>query len=104
MNEGVPIVCDLGALSVEGRARETALLAEFKTVAGAAVETETGYRFTVPGDAGTLARLAEFLALERQCCPFLAFELAVPAGRGPLTVHIHGAPGVKAFVRATFRD
>jgi len=98
----VPITCDLGALSPEERAREQTLLAEFKLTSGEPQETANGFRFVLRNDPPWLGRLGEFLALERLCCPFLNFELVVPAGRQPVSLHISGEPAVKPFVRSVF--
>jgi hypothetical protein len=65
-----PIACDLGALSSAQRAREQALLAEFRRVFRDAQETDQGYRVVIPDDPLMLSRLGELVALERLCCPF----------------------------------
>ena len=96
------IACDLGALSTGQRLHEQELLAEFRAAVREPQETETGFRFVLSEDPALLARLGEFLALERLCCPFLNFELAVPAGREPVSLHIYGEPAVKPFVRSVF--
>lgn len=98
----LPIACDLEALSREQRAREQTLLTELKTAFARPQETESGFRVVLAPDPGLLGRLGEFLALERICCPFLNFDLAVSEGRGPVTLHIHGGPDVKPFLRAEF--
>ena len=98
----IPIACDLGALTPEQRRREAELLAEFKGLGIPGVETPSGYAFTLVADAASLVRLGELLALERLCCPFLAFDLSLPPGGAALTLHIHGGHGAKAFVRDTF--
>jgi hypothetical protein len=98
----LPIACDLGALSAEQRARERTLLEELRTAFTRPVETESGFRVVLPPDPDLLGRLGEFLALERICCPFLNFDLAVPEGRGPVTLHVHGGSGVKPFLRSVF--
>ncbi len=95
-----PIVCDLGALSSEERAREQTLLASFKMVCGRPEETEVGFRLVLPAGSEPMSQLGEFIALERLCCPFLNFDLTAAAGRGPVTLHIHGGPGVKPFIRS----
>ena len=97
-----PIACDLGALTSEERECGQRLLAEFKARFREPQETENGYIFVIPNESGTLARLGAFLALERICCPFLTFDLAVPARRGPVTLHVHGEPAAKSFVRSVF--
>ena len=98
----LPIACDLAALSVEQRSNERELLAAFRAAAGVPEETDTGFRFPLPEDVALLTRLGEFLALERLCCPFLNFELLIPAGRQAVSLHIYGDPAVKSFVRSTF--
>lgn len=97
-----PITCDLGALSSDERAREQVLLEEFKALCGLPEETDTGFRLELSAGSESLSQLGEFLALERLCCPFLNFDLTVPAGRGPVTLHVHGGPGVKPFIRSVF--
>jgi hypothetical protein len=98
----LPVACDLGALSPEERAREAELLTEMKAVLGEPEETEKGFLFAVPQDPALVGRLGELLALERLCCPFLGFDLAVPAGRGRVTLHIHGDPAARSFIRSVF--
>lgn len=98
----MPIACDLGALSPEQRAREQALLAEFRALFQEPRESDAGFIVVIPEDPSRLQRLIEFLTLERLCCPFLAFDLSIPAGRGPMTLHIHGETGAKSFLRSVF--
>lgn len=98
----MPIACDLGALSFEQRVREQALLQEFKPLFREAQETDRGYSVAVPADPPVLSRLGEFLALERLCCPFLTFQLSVPADHGLMILQIDGPPGAKAFLRNEF--
>jgi hypothetical protein len=100
----LPIACNLGALSPEQRRREQTLLAEFRETCRDPEETATGFRFVIPQEPLDLARIGEFLALERLCCPFLNFDLAVPAGGDPVTLHVHGEPGAKSFLRSVFLD
>jgi hypothetical protein len=97
-----PIACDLAALSPEQRSREQALLAELKTTFRNPQETPHGFRVVVSAETSVLARLGEFLALERLCCPFLTFDLSISDGRGPVTLHVHGGPGTKPFLRSAF--
>ena len=53
-------------------------------------------------DPATVAKLADFVTLERLCCP--CFTLAVTLARdgGPLSLAITGREGVKPFIRAEF--
>ena len=98
----LPIVCDLSALSPEQRAREQALLAELRPIFRDPQETVQGFSVIVSAEPRLLARLGEFLALERLCCQFLQFDLSVTAEQGPVTLHVYGGPRAKAFLRSTF--
>ena len=46
-----------------------------------------------------MVKAAEFIALEKLCCPFLSFSLEVEAENGPVSLKLTGRDGVKAFVR-----
>lgn len=97
---GSPIACRLDLLTPEERRHEQALLATARGFLGRAVETARGYRFAVPPDS--LGPLGELVALERRCCPFLAFTLEVAAEQGGVTLEIHGDAEAKAFIASTF--
>lgn len=64
-------------------------------------ELEDGYAFVFPGDREWLARLATFIAEERECCPFFRFELAVEAD-GPIQLRLSGPEGTKGLIETQF--
>ena len=43
---------------------------------------------------------SEWIGLERQCCPFLSFELRWPSGEGGPSLRLSGPTGVKEFLKA----
>ncbi len=98
-----PIACRLDALSGPERDREARLLMEFRTALRPIRETEHGFVFEAPSDPETLARLGEFIGLERLCCPFLTFELSAPSERRAVTLHISGQAGAKQFLSSLFQ-
>lgn len=63
-------------------------------------ELPDGYGLAFPGEADWLARLAEFVAFERNCCPAFRFEIICEPGHGPLWLHIRGEGGVKDMILA----
>lgn len=65
-------------------------------------ELADGYAFRFPGDAEWAAKLIEFIAFERKCCPFFTFELAFEPQEGPMWLRLKGPEGVKAFVQQNF--
>lgn len=62
-------------------------------------EHETGYAFTLPGTTEALEAVLAFIATERECCPFLRFELDVAPDNGPITLRLSGPDGVKDLIK-----
>ena len=83
-----PIACNLAAFTPEQRARHRVLGAEMKAALLGIDEIADGYRFHYPGSALWVLQLAEFITLERLCCPFFIFTLeATPdEAKGYLTI------------------
>lgn len=100
MNE-LPVACVLSALNPDHRRREQALLQEHLASVREVVERDDGYAFRYDPDAGLFARMAELVALEHVCCPFLDFALTWDHGGDPW-LHIGGGARVKDFVLQTF--
>jgi hypothetical protein len=40
------------------------------------------------------------IVAERECCPFMTFELVAQPNIGPIIVRVTGPPGSKEFLRA----
>ena len=62
-------------------------------------ELPDGYAFHVSGDKKGIAVVAELIVAERECCPFLAFEVAALPNMGPVIVRVTGPAGAKEFLR-----
>ena len=93
----LPIACNLSdAGEVEARRR---VIEEIFSGVTRRDELSDGYEFSFPGDDAWAARLMEFVAAERRCCPFLHFELVFHQGCGPVHLRLRGAEGVKDFIR-----
>lgn len=97
-----PIACVLGALTPEQQRRERELLELARSAVTSHEPTDSGVRLHFADGEALLASLGELVALERRCCPFLAFELRSEAEHGAVTLHIGGREGVREFVGATF--
>lgn len=94
-----PIACSLS--DPERAKRLAALEREIFSRTISARELPDGYAFVFPGDREWLARLATFIAEERECCPFFRFELAVE-GDGPTQLRLTGPEGTKAMIETQF--
>lgn len=91
------IVCSL--TTAELRDREAALLTRFKTAVIETEELDDGYAFRLPGDGKWIEFVAELIVAERDCCPFLTFEVATLPNMGPVLVRVTGPAGAKEFVK-----
>ncbi len=98
----LPIACDMTALDAGQRERQRLLMERFR----ASVEEERslpdGYAFRLQADAETILAAAEFISIERLCCPFLTFALEVGPAGSPLWLRLTGSAGAKEFIEAEF--
>ena len=96
-------VCDMSAMDVDQRARHSTLAMRLRPAVETFDELADGYaaRFAYAPD--TVLALAEFVTLERRCCPFLTLAVRLEREDGPLWLDISGPTGAKPFIRAEFR-
>jgi hypothetical protein len=65
-------------------------------------ELPDGYAFRFPADDEWTAKVLDFVAAERRCCPFFTFELVFePHARG-LWLRLRGSEPIRTFVRENF--
>ena len=93
-----PAVCSL--TTPEFRDREATLLAQFRSAVIETEELQQGYAFRLPGDRRSIGLIAELIVAERECCPFLAFEMAALPNMGPVIVRVIGPAGTKEFLKS----
>jgi|SRR4030095_16202465 hypothetical protein len=63
-------------------------------------ELSDGFGFRLESGPDLLTRLAEFIDLERLCCPFFGFNVEVESEGGATWLKLTGREGVKPFIRA----
>jgi hypothetical protein len=93
----VGLACNLGAMTPEQRERHRALGSSLRGIVREVREQPDGFEFDLPPEAWSTA--AEFVALERLCCPFVRFHLAMAEDGGPVLLGLTGREGVKEFLR-----
>ena len=96
----LPIACSLTDAELQQR-RETVLM-KVRSAVLERRELEDGYAYRLPASEEWLAALASLVNFERQCCPFLRFQIIVEPGEGPLWLELTGPPGTKEFLVSTF--
>jgi hypothetical protein len=101
-NNESPIACDLTALNAEQRARHKIVMQQLHASSQEVQELFDGYAFRFSNETSTILTAAEFVTLERLCCPFLNFVLEVECEGGPVWLRVTGREGVKHFVKTEF--
>lgn len=101
MNE-LPIACDMTALDAAQRERQKLLMKRLRASVEEAHALPDGYAFRLPADPETILFAAEFISIERLCCPFLTFQLEVGPAGTRLWLRLTGGAGAKEFIEAEF--
>ena len=92
-----PLACRVNALDKTQRRRQQELLDVMRRSALAKEELPLGYAFRLKAEAALFQQAAEWISLERLCCPFVEFTLEWKQGE-TVWVRLTGAPGVKEFI------
>lgn len=99
---GQVIACDrnLTAMDETQKARHRIVSRHVESAALGAEPVSGGFAIRYPAEADTVVRLAEFITLERLCCPFFDFGIRLDAGADHVELRITGGPGVEEFLQA----
>jgi hypothetical protein len=95
----VPFACRANALDKAQRQRQQALLETVRNATLATRDLPDGFSLSFPPDAALFLQLAEWISLERRCCPFLEFGLEWKLDDS-VSVRLTGQPGVKEVIAA----
>src|SRR5262245_47440417 len=101
MPSSTPIACNIVAIPDAERPRYFALRAQVLAAVEAVTDIDDGYALHVRADREMLIALAEWIAFERLCCPFLRFRLVIE-GEAPVRLDLLGDEEVKGFLREEF--
>lgn len=95
-----PFACDMTAILPEQRSTHVATIEKLFRSVQSKHELPDGYAFELPNDSEVLLTAAQFISLERLCCPFFGFELQVEREGGSVWLSLTGREGVKPFIVA----
>ena len=98
--KNLPVACSLTDSELQARRKE--VLSQAKAAMIGMKETERGFIYEFSSSSERIAALANLIALEHQCCPFLSFRLTVEPGEAPVSLELSGPPGTKEFLTALF--
>ena len=91
--------CRIDTLDPHQRRRQQELLALMRRSAQAQDELADGFAFRLPADPALFQQAAEWVSLERRCCPFVHFTLEWKDDDS-VFVRLTGPSGVKPFLAA----
>ena len=92
--------CDMTAIEAAQRPGHVANIDKLFRAVEEIREIGNGYKFRLPNHSETLNTAAEFISLERLCCPFFGFDLEIEREGGAIWLSLTGREGVKPFILA----
>lgn len=95
-----PIACDMSAFTPDERRQYNALRSRVTSSVTGTAGTDTGFRMRLD-DSMTLPEIAEWVGLERRCCPFLTITLAVQPDEARW-VELGGSRAIREFLSKEF--
>lgn len=95
------MACDVSNFNPEERERIIKNSKELFLNVQQIEELADGYALGFEGNsAQMITKLADFIAFDRQCCPFLSHELTAEPNNGLIWLRLRGGEGAKANIRA----
>jgi hypothetical protein len=100
-DKGEPtLACDFTVMDTEQRERYRMLRRRLSKELHEARELEDGYAFRHSSEADVLMAVAEYVTLERLCCPFFDFAIEVGRDGGEVWLKMTGGQEVKRILQA----
>lgn len=103
-NPSTPLACRPDAMTAMQRQRYSTVRQELSKSILETQELPDGYAFGYAANATTILLLAEFVTLERLCCPFLRFTLELIGTEDKVWLKLTGDEAAKRVLEAGFRS
>jgi hypothetical protein len=100
MRNEIPIACTLTNKELQERRKN--VLSGLAENLIEVQELENGFSYRFPVKDAVLQDLANVIALERKCCPFLSFKLIVEAQNDFVSLELSGQEGTKEMIQKLF--
>jgi hypothetical protein len=97
------LACDLTAINEAERPRYESLCTRLQDAIMERRELSDGYAFRLDSELMSLMDAAQWISLERLCCPFLTFQLQATGSERDYWLWLQGPPEAKAIVDDAFR-
>lgn len=100
MNKESPFACVMDAIDPDKRQQHMETAKYLFHLVHEIRELTNGYAFRLENERDVLVKLAEFISLEKLCCPFFGFIVEVEPEVGDVWLHLTGREGVKPFIQS----
>ncbi len=97
----MPLACNLKAIGASERPHYNELMRRLRLALHDRAEMADGYAYKLDTAKISLPEVAEWIAMERLCCPFITFNLEVN-GMGNSSLTLRGPSGAKAILEEEF--
>lgn len=84
------------------RPRYSELVERVRSAMGSRKALSNGYAFILDGKTVSLPEAAEWISMERLCCPFLTLQLSASGNQANWILTLTGPEGVKQLLDAEF--
>jgi len=102
--QAVPLVCNMNEFTLVERVKHIQTATQLFQTVQHIQDAERGYEFIFPGETTTLIKVAEFIAKEKLCCPFLEFTLKMIPNYETTSLLLTGPEGTQEFLREEFSE
>jgi hypothetical protein len=96
------LTCNINGIPPQERARYGQLIESLRHAIQKKRELPDGYAFQMDTKKIGTDRLAEWIELERKCCPFFGFEIRWTPENEAVWLNLSGPEGVKDFILDEF--
>jgi hypothetical protein len=96
------LTCNMNGITPQERGRYGHLVEALRHALQERRELPDGYAFQMNIKQIGTNQLAEWIELERKCCPFFGFEIRWTPQNGAVWLHLSGPEGVKEFILQEF--
>ena len=101
-NDAPVFACNLKAISAADRPRYNDLVKRVRAAMRDRSEIGNGFAFKLDSKAVTLPEAAEWISMERLCCPFLTIQISISGNQPHWLLTLTGPKGVKPLLDAEF--
>jgi hypothetical protein len=96
------IFCNLKAIEAAERPRYNDLVKRIRAAIRERNSREDGYAYQLDGTGISLPEVAEWMSMERLCCPFLTIQVSAVGNQEDWALTLTGPIGVKSLLDLEF--